>query len=92
MSQVRKHTTSQDWVFGWGWGTTAKEPSVGESVNAARNGLTRQVALRRRLRADIARDSKSRDGGGENSQDWDERKNPHDVLLRREILGGLERA
>jgi hypothetical protein len=85
MSQARKHTASQDWVFGRE--TTAKELSVGESVNAARDGLTREVALRRRLRVDIARDSKSRDGGGESGQDWDERENPHGVSLRREELG-----
>jgi hypothetical protein len=73
--QVRKHTTSHDWAFGWK--TTAKELSVGKSVNAARDGLTREVALRRRLTvashlelaADIARDGKSRDGGGESGQD-----------------------
>jgi hypothetical protein len=86
MSQARKHTTSQDWVFGWE--TTAQELSVGESVNAARDGLTKEVALRRRLRVDIARDGKTRNGGSESNQDWDKRENPHGVLLRREELGG----
>jgi hypothetical protein len=54
--------------------------------------LTGEVALRRRLRVHIARDSKSRDGGGENSQDWDERENPHGAFWGEKDSGTGEKS
>jgi hypothetical protein len=90
MSRLSKHTTSHDRAFGWE--TTAKELSVGQSANVSRDALIGEVALRKHLNvADIAREGNARDGGGESSQDRDEREDPHSVWLRGKELGGWRR-
>jgi hypothetical protein len=93
MSEVRKHTTSHDW--GSERETTTKELSVGQFVNAARDWLIREVALRvRRVASNlalaaavVASEGKARNGGGKNSKDWDEGEKPHGAWLESEERG-----
>jgi hypothetical protein len=56
-----------------------KELSVGHSVNGAREALARGVTLG---------GHSTHDGGGDDSQDWNEGENPHGVWLIRKERGG----
>ena len=72
-----KRITSNDRVLEWE--TTAKELSVGHSVDGAREALAREIMLGGHC---------TRDGGGDGSQGWDEGENPHDMWLSRKESGG----
>jgi hypothetical protein len=93
MPQLRKRTTSHDWILKRE--TLAKELGVGQSEDGTRDWLVRKVALRRQLNvtshlalaASLAREGSTRDGGGKSSQDW-EGENPHSVWLGRKERGG----